>query len=152
MDSSERMEVEVSVPSVNHLEWMTGDHRALMQFMHALFGWEFQSFGPDYFLYSPHDDKATVGIGRRDGLTAGNGVPNVVIAVDSIDVTLEKAIALGGEAVVPKTLISSEIGAAPTLKRRTEISSGFSSRRKDKLLHFGQPKTRSQSGWNSCAA
>ena len=110
------MEVEMSVPSVNHVEWMTSDHHALIEFMHELFGWEFQPFGPDYSLYSPEGDKATVGVGRRDGLTAGSGTPNVVIEVDSIDATLEKATALGGEAVVPKTLISPEIGSSAYVK------------------------------------
>ena len=106
----------MNMPSVSHVEWMTSDHDALKDFMHKLFGWEFQPFGPSYFIYIPGGDKASVGIGQRDGLSTGSGTPNVVIEVDSIDVTCEKATTLGGEVVVPKMLISPEMGSSAYIK------------------------------------
>lgn len=90
--------------TVTHVEWGTTQLTLLKDFMAGLFGWPFQQFDEDYFMYSAPAG-LSVGLMRSDHVQVGGGTPNVYIDVVSIEACLEKAKALGGDVAVPKTAI-----------------------------------------------
>ena len=89
--------------TVNHVEWDTLDPNVLKDFLSGVFGWQFAPFGENYFVTDSKQTGASVGINKNPRAVIGNGTPNVYIDVPSIDETVAKAKALGGDMVVPKT-------------------------------------------------
>lgn len=96
----------MSIPFVCHVEWASKDPGALEKFLTELFGWQFQTFAPSYWMYLPADDSISVGIMQSEHAQAG-GTPNVSIRVMDMDTALAKAEALGGAVAVPKTMMGS---------------------------------------------
>lgn len=94
----------MSTPFVCHVEWATSQPAVLEKFLVDLFGWQFQSFAPNYFIYLPNDGGISVGIMQLEQVQAG-GTPNVSVRVIDIDAALVKAEQLGGKVVVPKTMM-----------------------------------------------
>lgn len=89
--------------AVTHVEWSTTEPERLTSFLSELFGWKFDAFGPDYFIYNPGPG-VSVGVLRNTQATPG-GTPNVYIEVKSVDETTAHAVKLGGQVAVPKTEI-----------------------------------------------
>jgi hypothetical protein len=90
---------------VTHVEWSSPDPQNLTSFLSGLFGWTFQAFGEDYFIYNP-DPGAGVSIGvLRNTEAKPGGTPNIYIEVTSIDESTASALELGGQIAVPKTEI-----------------------------------------------
>lgn len=92
----------MTTPFICHIEWGTLDPDILQKFLTHLFGWEFQSFAPNYMVYLPAEGGASVGIMHSDQMRAG-GSPNASVRVLDLDPMLAKAEQLGGTVVVPKT-------------------------------------------------
>jgi predicted enzyme related to lactoylglutathione lyase len=92
----------MTTPFICHVEWGTTDPAALQKFLNQLFGWEFQSFSPNYLIYMPADGGVSVGIMQSDQMRSG-GSPNVSVRVIDLDAMLAKAEEFGGKVVVPKT-------------------------------------------------
>ena len=88
---------------VTHVEWSTPDPVQLTGFLSGLFGWKFDGFGEDYFIYNPGSG-VSIGVLRNTQATPG-GTPNVYIEVKSIDDVTAHALELGGQIAVPKTEI-----------------------------------------------
>ncbi len=89
---------------VLHFEFMAEDPEQLVRFYSTVFGWEITKWdGPqDYWL---------IGTGSGPGIDGGiarlsqQGTPgytNVVVDVDDLDASIEKALANGGEIVMPR--------------------------------------------------
>ena len=93
-------------PFVCHVEWGTPDPSVLQQFLTQLFDWQFQSFAPNYLIYTPSDSGISVGILQSDQARPG-GTPNVSIRVVDLEAILAKAEALNGKIVVPVTPMGS---------------------------------------------
>jgi uncharacterized protein len=98
--------VTMPAPFVCHVEWGTPDPAALEKFLAQLFGWKFQSFAPNYWMYLPGEGGTSVGI-LQTGMTKPGGTPNVSIRVVDMDDMLAKAQELGGKIMVPKTSMGS---------------------------------------------
>lgn len=94
----------MSTPFVCHVEWSTPQPTELEKFLRELFGWQFQTFAPNYLIYLPNDGSSSVGIMQSEHVQAG-GTPNVSVRVSDIDAALAKAQELGGKVVVPKTMM-----------------------------------------------
>ena len=91
--------------TITHVEWATTQLPQLKDFLTGLFGWEFQPFGEGYFHYNAPDGGVSIGLMHNERAQMAGGTPNVYIDVASIEACFEKAKALGGEVVVPKTSI-----------------------------------------------
>jgi predicted enzyme related to lactoylglutathione lyase len=94
----------MSTPFVCHVEWGSPDPAVLEKFLSQLFGWQFQSFAPNYLMYLPADGATSVGIWQSDQVKPG-GTPNVSVRVLDMDAMLAKAEELGGKVAVPKTMM-----------------------------------------------
>jgi len=92
----------MTTPFICHIEWGTLSPDVLQKFLTQLFGWEFQSFAPNYRIYLPAGGGVSVGIMHSDQMRAG-GSPNASVRVLDLDAMLAKAEELGGKVVVPKT-------------------------------------------------
>jgi len=92
----------MTIPFICHVEWGTPDPDVLQKFLTQLFGWEFQSFAPNYMIYLPAEGGVSVGIMQSDQMRAG-GSPNASVCVLDLAAMLAKAEELGGNVVVPKT-------------------------------------------------
>ena len=89
-------------PFICHVEWGTPNPAVLEKFLAQLFGWQFQTFAPNYLIYMPADGGVSVGINQSDQMQAG-GSPNASVRVTNMDSMLAKAEELGGKVVIPKT-------------------------------------------------
>jgi predicted enzyme related to lactoylglutathione lyase len=96
----------MTTPFICHVEWGTPDPDALQKFLTQLFGWEFQSFAPNYMIYLRAEGGVSVGIMQSDQMRAG-GSPNASVRVLDLDAMLAKTAELGGKVVVPKTQMES---------------------------------------------
>lgn len=88
---------------VSHVEWATEDPEKLTEFLTGLFGWKFDAFGDDYFIYNPGPG-VSIGVLRNTEAKPG-GTPNVYIEVNSVDEMTALAMKLGGQIAVSKTEI-----------------------------------------------
>lgn len=94
-----------------HFEIHAGDPARVQAFYEALFGWSFQRWGEqDYWIIKTGEGQPGIdgGMVRRMGDTPAIDAPTPVIAyvctvgVESLDASLEKAVALGGTLALAK--------------------------------------------------
>jgi predicted enzyme related to lactoylglutathione lyase len=96
------------MPRLVHFEINVDDPDRAMAFYRDLFGWEFQQFGPDYWLVTTGkapEPGIDGGLNRRTwGGAAGDRIVAYVGVVDvpDIDAYMAKAIALGAPIVEGK--------------------------------------------------
>ena len=91
--------------SISHVEVVGKDGAALQNFYSQLFGWEFDT--DNDFGYGNLDGAGTnvsVGVGGV-GEEGQPGHATFYVEVDDLEATLEKAGSLGGQTVVPVTVI-----------------------------------------------
>lgn len=87
---------------INYIEFTTTDIEKSQSFYEKAFGWNFQSYGPDYIAF----DKTSAGIdgGFRRGepgqSTPSNSAPLVVLYSQDLKKTAAAVLAAGGEIVV----------------------------------------------------
>jgi predicted enzyme related to lactoylglutathione lyase len=74
----------------------------------ALFGWEFQASGPDYWMFRAGEGPGG-GLQRAQEVPAAPATP-LYVHVVSVERTLAQALALGGEVVKPRTAIGDGYG------------------------------------------
>jgi predicted enzyme related to lactoylglutathione lyase len=91
----------MTTPFICHVEWGTPAPELMHRFLNHLFGWEFQTFTPEYLIYMPEAGGISVGIMKSDQMRAG-GTPSVSVRVTDIDAILSKAESLGGKIVAPR--------------------------------------------------
>jgi len=104
---------------VVHFEIHASDPQQLIEFYSGLLGWKFSRFGEvEYWVIDTGEGSAQVGAGghginggllQRRGSRPEAGGPvagaNLVVAVDDVDATFDKGIALGAtEAVAPNDM------------------------------------------------
>ena len=86
---------------IDYLEWPSENLEQTRQFFETVFGWQFQSYGPDYMAFA-----------RSAGLEGGfyraplesrtdKGAVLVVLYSDHLESTREKVLAAGGEEIKP---------------------------------------------------
>ena len=82
-----------------HFELQSKDVEKARKFYSELFGWKFQSFGPEYWLAMTGE-----GPGIDGGIMPSKGLQTWVCTMDveNLDVHMEKVSAAGGAIVVPK--------------------------------------------------
>jgi len=87
---------------INYIEFTTTDIAKTQSFYEKAFGWNFQSFGPDYVSF----DKASAGVdgGFKSG-EPGQGAPSpaaplIVLYSQDLKATEQAVLAAGGEIVV----------------------------------------------------
>ncbi len=85
-----------------HVEWGTTQLDGLRAFLSELFGWQFQSFAPNYWMAFPVEGGVGVGLFHNEQCSPG-GTPNVSVQVDDINAMVAKAESLGGSIAVPVT-------------------------------------------------
>lgn len=84
-----------------HFEIGGRDDDRLRTFYAAMFDWEIQPAGPDYWMVQPEDGGIGGGLMRtREGMPA---YVTVYGAVDDLAASLEKAAELGGKTIVEPT-------------------------------------------------
>ena len=115
-----------------HFELATNDLEKTAAFYRDVFGWKVEKWeGPvDYWLVMTGDEKTP---GINGGLMqAGGGITGTIntVEVDDIDAALAKALAHGGEVVLPKEAIPG-VGYQAYIKDNTGIIIG---------LHQDDPK------------
>ncbi len=89
--------------SICHVEWSSTDLERTKAFLWGLFGWEFQTFTPDYMLFTTPSGPGG-GISEVKEVRAGTS-PVVYVAVEAIQPYLEEAVELGGGVAASRTEI-----------------------------------------------
>ena len=87
-------------PHVSHVEWRCTDLQRTRKFLTSMFGWKFEPFGSNYYLYTP-EQGTCVGLIAADQVVPGNNCL-VFIQVTSIMDYLKKAVSLHSKVVVPR--------------------------------------------------
>ncbi|PPV05751.1 hypothetical protein XBLMG947_3059 [Xanthomonas bromi] len=82
---------------IDYVEFASVDPDASRAFFEAVFGWQFQAYGPDYLVFND---------GRLDGgfyraAAPAEGGPLVVLYADDLAPVLDRVRAAGGEIVKP---------------------------------------------------
>ena len=89
-----------------HFEIPADNPQVIMKFFTEIFGWKFQEFpGADYWLATTGDEKAP---GINGAVMKRNHPQQPTtnsIAVQNMEATFDKISKLGGQMVVPKTVI-----------------------------------------------
>ncbi|MBN1969534.1 MAG: hypothetical protein JXR48_09790 [Candidatus Delongbacteria bacterium] len=86
---------------VEWIEWKTTDIDKTANVLEKLFGWKFDKWSPDYFMFQP-EKGAGVGLIKLDTVNAGYSPINY-ITVGSIDKTIDEAKNLGLIIKLPKS-------------------------------------------------
>src|SRR5690349_2729355 len=96
------------MPRVIHFEIHAGEPERAIGFYRELLGWEFNKWGEEAYWLIKTGEEGTPGINGgllpRRGEIDGQAVIAYVCTVDvaSVDDTLQKAVALGGQVALPK--------------------------------------------------
>ncbi len=88
---------------IGHVEFASTDLERTRAFFSGLFGWSFNTWSEDYYLFSA-PDKPNGGIMKVDKVEPGNSTV-VYVEVDDIESTLKHVEELGGSVAQPKTEI-----------------------------------------------
>jgi len=85
---------------INYLEYAARDMDATKAFFTAVFGWEFEDYGPDYAAFS---NQGTDGGFFRADLASStqNGAALTVFYSDDLEATEQKIRSAGGEIIKP---------------------------------------------------
>src|SRR5438270_10233932 len=78
---------------MDYVEFPATDIAATKRFYNAVFGWEFQDFGPDYISF--HDGRLAGGFWTESNVAKGG--PLVVIYAIALEATRHKVEAAGGK-------------------------------------------------------
>ncbi|MCC4620312.1 VOC family protein [Xanthomonas cassavae CFBP 4642] len=84
---------------IDYVEFGSTDPDASRAFFEAVFGWQFQAYGPDYLAFN--DGRMDGGFYRTAIAAPGEGGPLVVLYADDLAPMLERVRAAGGEIVKP---------------------------------------------------
>ncbi|MDA7878939.1 VOC family protein [bacterium] len=83
---------------LNYVEFPCSDIAAAKQFFEAVFGWEFQDFGPDYSSFS--NEGLDGGFFKSNACaTTGNGSALLIFYSANLEMTLEKVKGSGGSII-----------------------------------------------------
>ncbi len=88
---------------IGHVEWASTDLKRSRDFFSGLFGWKFNEWNDDYYLFHT-PGKPGGGIMRVDKVEPGNS-PVVYVETGDIESTLQRVEELGGKTVMPRTEI-----------------------------------------------
>ena len=95
------------------IEWIeipAADTQASINFYRTVFGWEMQSFDPDYPMFKDPTGHVGGGFIRKAAPTREAGIM-LYISVESIDTIIGDITRNGGKMAHPKTEIAPEIGS-----------------------------------------
>ncbi|QJD68193.1 VOC family protein [Xanthomonas campestris pv. badrii] len=84
---------------IDYVEFGSTDPDASRAFFEAVFGWQFQAYGPDYLAFN--DGRLDGGFYRTAVPAPAEGGPLVVLYADDLAPMLERVRAAGGEIVKP---------------------------------------------------
>ncbi|MEA5124645.1 VOC family protein [Xanthomonas floridensis] len=84
---------------IDYVEFGSTDPDASRAFFEAVFGWQFQAYGPDYLAFN--DGRMDGGFYRTTVPTPGESGPLVVLYADDLAPMLARVRASGGEIVKP---------------------------------------------------
>lgn len=82
-----------------YLELPSNDVAACKQFYHALFGWSFRDFGPDYAEFN--DSGLTGGLNGSGPAEGQSKAPLAVIDTNDVEAMEKKIVAAGGRITLP---------------------------------------------------
>ncbi|AZU17256.1 glyoxalase [Xanthomonas citri pv. fuscans] len=84
---------------IDYVEFASTDPDASRAFFEAVFGWQFQAYGPDYLAFN--DGRLDGGFYRAAAPAPDEGGPLVVLYADALAPVIERVRAAGGEIVKP---------------------------------------------------
>ena len=98
---------------VVHFEILGKDHEALQQYYRDLFNWKITQASPDfpYGLVSAEEQGEGIGGGVGSSMEGGP-LAMFYVQVDDIQASVDKAAELGGEVVMPVTVIPGMVAFA----------------------------------------
>lgn len=93
----------MAVHNVCHIEFEVTDLERSRSFFEAMFGWKFESFGPEMMVFGD-GEKHIGGLQKCESVSPGSS-PSVWIEVEDVDASLEKASRVGGSVFREKSPI-----------------------------------------------
>ena len=85
---------------INYVEFPASDMEKTKRFFGAVFGWDFQDYGPEYIAFSDEGLDGGFYLSEKCSSTA-NGAALVVFYSERLEETLAKVEAAGGYSVLP---------------------------------------------------